>query len=153
MNTNVYIKLLSGPLADLTVDRQEPLTRKPAEAVDQIIRALATAAIHWGRDDLNVRLRSFGRSLPFSDAVLAGPDGVSGYAIFGVVPRRFFEADVQCSLLIDQAPFAAFEEHRSARRLLAGVKFPVRPDLPPPITVTWSGKDGIVSSTADPVRR
>jgi hypothetical protein len=140
MKTKLHLKFFSGPIGLLLTSR-ETLAFNSDTVVEQILSALKMQCLETKREDLVLKLRRFCEDGPIADGIFV-TDEVLGYFVYAPPELGRNEIEMVMRDCLNLVPFYLTIRDGDLSRILSGPVLPQYPEMPPPITVTWSEAEG-----------
>lgn len=142
MKTKLHLKFFAGPIG-LLLTSWEKLAFNNDTVVQQILGALKKGGAETKREDLMLKLRRYHKDGAFTDGIFASGSGkVLGYFIYAPPDMSRSEVEFLMQLGLNMVPFFLTVRDGDMSRIFSGPALPCYPEMPPPITVTWSEANG-----------
>ena len=143
MKPKLYLKFVLGPQMGLLHGSSGYPTADIDSTVAQVVRALNEVGLHPDRSAMRLRLRSFGKGLPFADGIFSDGRGSFGMLLYGPSALRPGEIDAFLLHNFNLVPFFRAHTGGSTDLLFTETVLPAYPELPTPVMVMWPAEDPI----------
>lgn len=140
MKPKLHLKFFGGPIGLLHTSR-EHVAYDCDTVVRQILGALKMSGVPTTRENLMLSLRRFQPESPYVDGVFVSHEAL-GYFMYAPPEMSKREIDSFLQGYINLVPYYLTKCDGNLSRILSEDALPVFPEMPPPITVTWSEAEG-----------